>query len=124
MPYKDLKYTLYNGTKVIQTRQYGSIKVLGLVIRTGFLTMKGGLVRDILYPKQNNFKFYQDSMLFVAIMAAFALFGSILTLPSMLKSSFPTEDVLDRVLDLITIAVPPALPFAMTTGTIFALNRL
>jgi len=26
-------------------------KVYGLVIRTGFVTTKGALVRDILYPK-------------------------------------------------------------------------
>ena len=31
---------------------------------------------------------------------------------------------MDRSLDLVTITVPPALPAAMTAGTIFALSRL
>lgn len=54
----DNKYTLYGGTKVIQSRTYGKARVLGLVIRTAFVTTKGNLVRDILYPKPNKFKFY------------------------------------------------------------------
>lgn len=57
-PDEDQKYTLYGGTKVIQTRRYGNTKVLGLVIRTAFVTTKGNLVRDILYPRPNKFKFY------------------------------------------------------------------
>lgn len=32
--------------------------------------------------------------------------------------------MIDRSLDLITITVPPALPAAMTVGTILALTRL
>lgn len=54
-PQSDSKYTLYAGTKVIQNRMINNQKVYGLVIRTGFITTKGGLVRDILYPKPNKF---------------------------------------------------------------------
>ena len=32
--------------------------------------------------------------------------------------------MIDRSLDLITITVPPALPAAMTCGTVFAISRL
>ncbi len=32
--------------------------------------------------------------------------------------------MIDRCLNLITITVPPALPAAMTAGTVFALGRL
>lgn len=52
-PDSDTKYTLYGGTKVIQSRPIGQQQVVGLVIRTGFTTTKGGLVRDILFPKPN-----------------------------------------------------------------------
>ena len=41
----------------------------GLVTNTGFLTCKGGLIRDILYPKKLKFKFYDDGIKFVGIMA-------------------------------------------------------
>ena len=52
------KHTLFGGTSVIQTRPVGNDPVLGLVKSTGFLTTKGSLIRDILYPKEIKFKFY------------------------------------------------------------------
>ena len=53
--------TLFAGTKCIETRyfQKGKIPVLGLVSSTGFNTLKGQLVRSILYPKVTNFSFYR-----------------------------------------------------------------
>jgi cation-transporting ATPase 13A2 len=60
-------------------------KVLGLVIRTAFLTTKGNLVRDILYPRQSKFKFYRDSLIFVACMALLAFLGFCITLPVMIS---------------------------------------
>ena len=84
-PVVDQKYTLYGGTKVIQTRKFGNSKVLGLVIRTAFVTTKGNLVRDILYPKPNKFKFYQDSLKFIFGMGLLAVVGFLATLPFMLS---------------------------------------
>lgn len=34
------------------------------------------------------------------------------------------EQIIIRALDLVTVIVPPALPAAMTVGTIYAQNRL
>lgn len=51
---------------------------------TGFLTTKGGLVRDILYPKKIRFKFYEDGMKFVAIMAIIAIIGFFVIFPILL----------------------------------------
>lgn len=72
---KDAKYTLYGGTKVVQTRNGGDSPALGLVIRTGFLTTKGGLIRDILYPRPNRFSFYRDSLLYILIFGILAIIG-------------------------------------------------
>jgi hypothetical protein len=36
----------------------------------------------------------------------------------------PIETILLRTLDIITIVVPPALPAAMTAGTVYSQNRL
>ena len=49
--------------------------VLGLVIRTGFITTKGSLVRDILYPRPESFKFKRDTYLFLGIMCIVAITG-------------------------------------------------
>jgi cation-transporting ATPase 13A2 len=98
--------------------------VYGLVTSTGFLTTKGSLVRDILYPKQFKFKFYEDGMKFVAIMALIAVVGFIAIFPILLLQNASVSTLIDRSLNLIVIAVPPALPAAMSCGMIFAIRRL
>ena len=79
---ESVKYTLYGGTKVIQTRPVGMEPVWGLVKNTGFQTTKGGLIRDVLYPKEVKFKFYSDGLKFVAIMAFLSILVSIFTIPA------------------------------------------
>lgn len=123
-PIADQKYTLYGGTKVIQTRTFGQTKVLGLVIRTAFVTTKGNLVRDILYPRPNKFKFYKDSLIFIFCMGILAVLGFLCTMPFMIAQGYEPTQIIDRSLDLLTITVPPALPAAMTIGTVFAISRL
>ena len=93
-------------------------------MRTGYVTTKGALVRDILYPKETRFKFYQDSLIFVAAMAVVGVVGFLATLPQLIKLGTTTDDLVDKSLDLITITVPPALPAAMSVGVAFAIQRL
>ena len=81
-------------------------------------------MRDILYPKEIKFKFYSDGMKFVGLMGVLAILGFILTVPIMLANGTSVAVMIDRSLDLITITVPPALPAAMTCGTVFAITRL
>jgi magnesium-transporting ATPase (P-type) len=47
----------------------------GLVLKTGYVTRKGGLVRDILYPKEIKLKLYNDAMKFVGILSIIAIIG-------------------------------------------------
>jgi len=95
-----------------------------LVSSTGFLTTKGSLVRDILYPKEIKFKFYQDGMKFVGIMALISILGFAGTLPILIKDGTTVGFLIDRSLNLVTITVPPALPAAMSCGVVFAIQRL
>ena len=98
--------------------------MLGLVKSTGFLTTKGSLIRDILYPKEIKFKFYQDGMKFIAIMALLAVLAQGITLPIQIRDHVPASVLIDRTLDLLTVTVPPALPAAMSCGIVFAIGRL
>ena len=43
------------GTMVIQTRKYRDQVVTAVVVRTGYLTTKGDLVRSVLYPPPGDF---------------------------------------------------------------------
>lgn len=74
------RHVLFCGTKVIQTRYIGTEKVLGIVINTGNITAKGGLVRSILYPPPVDYKFEQDSYKFIMLLSVAAGVGFLFTL--------------------------------------------
>ncbi|KAI0219960.1 putative cation-transporting ATPase 13A3 [Lamellibrachia satsuma] len=118
------RHTLFSGTQVIQTRYYGDSKVKAIVVRTGFSTAKGELVRSILFPKPIGFKFYQDAMKFILFLCCIATFGMIYSITMLLIQGVHVSKVILRALDIITVVVPPALPAAMTVGTVYAQNRL
>ena len=118
------RHTLYEGTKVIQSRPYSGSSVKAVVIRTGFKTVKGRLVRSIMYPKPNKFKFYEDSLKFIGFLAFLTLIGFIVSIPRMIELEYDPRTLVIRVLDMITITVPPALPACMSVGIAFAINRL
>lgn len=69
------RHTLYCGTEILQTRFYGNKHVLALVIRTGFSTTKGAVMRTLLYPAHADHKFEQHSYKFVMFLAVIAVIG-------------------------------------------------
>jgi len=105
-------------------QKYESKAAYALVIRTGFNTAKGSLVRSMLFPKENFFKFYRDSFKFIFVLAILALFGFAGTIYYFIKFGVPFSVMIVRALDLITVVVPPALPATMSIGTSFAISKL
>jgi len=77
------KGLLYTGTKVVRVRgnAIGGMEspATGLVVRTAFHTTKGALVRSMLFPKPMGFKFYRDSMRFIAVLAGIAGLGFLIS---------------------------------------------
>ncbi|XP_062562628.1 polyamine-transporting ATPase 13A3 [Armigeres subalbatus] len=118
------RHTLFCGTKVIQTRYIGSEKVLVKVINTGNITAKGGLIRSILYPPPVDYKFEKDSYKFIMVLAFLAGCGFLYTVITKILRGVGVLKIVVESLDLITIAVPPALPAAMTVGRMYAQKRL
>ncbi|XP_054556430.1 probable cation-transporting ATPase 13A4 [Talpa occidentalis] len=119
------RHILFCGTEVIQaTGACSGAVVRAVVLQTGFNTAKGDLVRSILYPKPVNFKLYRDAIMFLLCLVGTATIGMIYTLCVYVLSGEPAEEVVKKALDVITIAVPPALPAALTTGIIYAQRRL
>ncbi|RZB40829.1 E1-E2 ATPase and/or Hydrolase like2 domain containing protein, partial [Asbolus verrucosus] len=123
-PKEHARHTLFCGTQVIQTRYFGNEKVLAVVIRTGFTTTKGNLVRSILYPPPVDFRFEKDSYRFVILLAGVAMVGFVYTVITKVMRGIPARDLVVEAFDLITIVVPPALPAAMTVGRFYAQIRL
>ncbi|XP_060054479.1 probable cation-transporting ATPase 13A4 isoform X3 [Erinaceus europaeus] len=118
------RHVLFCGTEVIQAKGGCSGTAKALVLQTGFNTAKGDLVRSILYPKPMNFKLYRDAIRFLLCLVGTATVGMIYTLCVYVLSGEAPEEVVKKALDVITIAVPPALPAALTTGIIYAQRRL
>ncbi|KAI6073846.1 putative cation-transporting ATPase 13A2 [Aix galericulata] len=123
-PEEHRRHTLFCGTQVIQAKSYVGKEVLAVVTRTGFCTAKGDLITSILYPKPVSFKFYKDSVKFVLFLAVLAFIGTLYSILILVKNQVPVGQIIIRALDLVTVIVPPALPAAMTVGTIYAQNRL
>ncbi|KAK3846048.1 MAG: P-type ATPase-like protein [Linnemannia gamsii] len=136
------RHFLFSGTKIIRARpgaaspkkqvrtddvDYGvnqAPRGLALVVRTGFNTTKGSLIRSMLFPKPNDFQFYRDSFRFIGILAGIAFCGFLVSTVNFIRMDVPFKFMIIKALDLITIVVPPALPATMSIGTSFAIARL
>lgn len=123
------RHFLFCGTKIIRARRPQDNRddeavALAMVVRTGFNTTKGSLVRSMLFPKPSGFKFYRDSFRYISVMGCVALLGFVVSFINFLRLGLAWHLIVVRALDLITIVVPPALPATLTIGTNFALSRL
>ena len=92
-------HVLFCGTQVIQTR---SEIVRAMVIRTGFSTAKGQLVRSIMFPKPAQFRFYSDSYKFIGLLACLGLVGFIYSVVILLHNGVDKGLVVVRAFDLVT----------------------
>ena len=123
------RHFLFCGTKIVRARRQhedndDEAVALAIVLRTGFNTTKGALVRSMLFPKPSGFKFYRDSFRYISVMAGIAGLAFIASFVNFIRLKLPWHLIVIRALDLITIVVPPALPATLTIGTNFALSRL
>uniref|UniRef100_A0AAR2JLH3 P-type ATPase A domain-containing protein n=1 Tax=Pygocentrus nattereri TaxID=42514 RepID=A0AAR2JLH3_PYGNA len=126
-PESQRRHTLFCGTHIIQKcaviRSFLWLPFT-MCMHFWFFTAKGDLVSSILYPQPLNFRFYKDAMKFLLFLGVLALIGTIYSVVMLYKSNTPWAELVIRSLDIVTIVVPPALPAAITTGTIYAQNRL
>nr|XP_056705856.1 probable cation-transporting ATPase 13A4 [Euleptes europaea] len=118
------RHVLFCGTEVIQAKGDGKEPAKAVVLRTGFNTAKGELVRSILYPKPMDFRLYRDAIRFLMFLIGTAAIGMVYAVCVFTLSGEEAGEVVKKALDVITIAVPPALPAALTTGIIYTQRRL
>uniref|UniRef100_K7G2Q9 Cation-transporting ATPase n=1 Tax=Pelodiscus sinensis TaxID=13735 RepID=K7G2Q9_PELSI len=118
------RHVLFCGTEIVQSQADGSGPARAVVLRTGFNTAKGGLVRSILYPKPMDFKLYRDAIRFLTCLVLLAMVGMVYAVCVFALSGEAVGEVVKKALDVITIAVPPALPAALATGVMYTQGRL
>lgn len=117
---------LYAGTRLMRVRGGNSRRTLALVIRTGFDTFKGFLIRQIMFPPPLKFKFYEDSIKYIMFLACLAFGGFVYTLYCSIYRSekYSLYQTFMNCCDLVTVVVPPALPAILVVGTTMTIRRL
>ena len=143
-PIKHKNQTLYGGTEVLQaiksaqdhqhSSEFGFMnmsiddrlksKTTGLVVRIGFQTLKGGLIKEILIRENASLGIVHQAYYFVGCMVLLALIGFLATIPSFINHHYTLEATILRFLDLVSTVVPPALPTVLISGLIYSIDRL
>ena len=95
------KHFLFSGTKIVRARrpqdsQDDEAVALAVVVRTGFNTTKGALVRSMLFPKPSGFKFYKDSFRYIIVMASVAGIGFMASLINFIRLNVSLQIVLSN----------------------------
>lgn len=118
------RHVLFCGTEVIQTQASSKNLVKAVVLKTGFNTAKGDLVRSILYPKPVNFKLHRDAVRFLLGLVAVTVVGVIYTAIVYTRNGASTTDTVLWSLIIMTVSIPPALPAAVTICILYSQTRL
>ncbi|ETW07212.1 hypothetical protein, variant 3 [Aphanomyces invadans] len=95
-----------------------------VVVAVGFHTSKGDLFRSIVCPKPIRFQVEQDSYRFLAALSTLAVLTGIKNSYDAAMHGLGWTRILVSCLDLVTIAVPPALPLILSVGVGYSIHRL
>lgn len=108
---------LFSGTKVLQARNGGDTPdggCLGVVLRTGFGTAQGQLVRTMIFSTErvsaNNF----ESFLFIGFLLIFAIAASWYVWVKGIERGLKKSKLLLDCVLIITSVVPPELPMELS----------
>lgn len=112
---------LSGGTQILQKSDE---ECVARIHKVGYLSAKGAMIREMLLIEESSFSLYLDAIRFLLVMAGISLVLILLTFKPMLDQNYSTFQMTVRLLDILTIAVPPALPSSLTAVTIFSLARL
>ena len=69
----DIKHMLFSGTKIVQKRPENKQPILALCYSTWFNTVRGNLIRSVLYPKEGDTSFMRDSIKALKIIKSYLL---------------------------------------------------
>ncbi|KXS21137.1 HAD-like protein [Gonapodya prolifera JEL478] len=115
--------TIFAGSRVISIRSDKST-TKAMVSATGFASAKGQLIHTVLFPKEVDWKFSRDSRKFIMMLGSVAIAAVIIRVIEGVKRGTPVLITLISSMDLVTVAVPPALPIILTVGVGLSVSRL
>jgi cation-transporting ATPase 13A2 len=91
-----------------------------VVLRTGFETYRGNLIRNTALKRDGDTQFHFEAMTFLCFMGILGLFGCVVLIIFGDREEFRFT----RLLDLLTIIIPPALPSTITIGIVHGVQML
>lgn len=104
------KHYLFDGTTVFSTRVGIEGKVLAKVVRVGFTSFKGQILRSVLYPRPTEFDFVKNSILFFVGLSAILFVAFLSRIPKMYELDIEYTVYFYKLFDTITWIIPPFLP--------------
>lgn len=121
---RDRMHVLFGGTKLLQTSGDKSAKIktpdggcLAVVLRTGFGTAQGSLMRTILYSTERVTANNAEAFLFILFLLVWAIAASGYVLHKGLQD--PDRDRFKLILNcimILTSVIPPELPMELTVA--------
>lgn len=118
------QHVVFCGTEILQGKAQEGHFIKAVVIRTGFMTTKGELVRAILFPPPLDFQFHSDFLKSIYVFLSLGLIGMAYSLYMWISNGGTIQECLLNSLDILTFVVPPILPAALTANNAFAQKRL
>lgn len=118
-------HTIFAGTTVV-TSQQGS-DVLALVVNTGFLTQKGRVLRSVGFEDQYQYSLDKDSLAYGKFLVLIGIGAFCLALVYLLclpEVPLSGKHAILAACRLVTIAIPPSLPLALTVAFLWSIKRL
>lgn len=116
--------TIFAGTNMITPQSEGDVKAL--VVNIGFLTEKGCAIREESCENYS-YSLDKDSMTyfkFLIVIGTIAFFVALLVLLWLPDEPMEGLVALQAALRLVTLAIPPSLPLALTIAFMWSMRRL
>ncbi|EAS00950.3 E1-E2 ATPase family protein (macronuclear) [Tetrahymena thermophila SB210] len=114
-------HILYEGTTIIQLED-SSAKLM--VIRAGFQSYKGQIVRSLLHPKPVDKMIFIQGIKFVFAILFLAYIAYFATLYKLIQIEMLTKDIIYRFFDVLIYCAPPGAPLLINGVIFFSLIRL
>ncbi|CAA9986390.1 cation transporting ATPase, putative [Plasmodium knowlesi strain H] len=132
---KHKKHVVYAGSKILLTKnendQFNNMKIpingcIGIVLKNGFTTYQGKLVRTIINTSEKVNSSSIDSIIFLFILLLFSLSSCAYVIYSVLQSSHERNlyKLLLSVSHIITAVIPPEFPITLSLGVTISIVYL
>jgi cation-transporting P-type ATPase 13A2 len=83
---------------------------MGVVLRTGYTSFRGRILREMLFPKQSEFMFFRKGIYFLLILMCIGIVVYLIELKWVIAIGLPTTLIVTRFFDTALWMIPPALP--------------